>query len=125
MEDYTIFEKPTIVASSSGPTNNVSSTNSKPKVKTVPLYRAKRPSRMSTGSCHIAIEEISAGKDYGKFNSTFFFKFMEIGPGLSFFNTPYRATAMCFKRRVQCPFFFPPHQMDVSFLNKYALLPVF
>ena len=66
LEDYTIFEKPTMITSASA-TNN--SNSAKPKVKTVPLYRSKRSSapRMSTGSCHIAIEEISGGKgkDFG------------------------------------------------------------
>ena len=62
LEDYTIFEKPTIITAPSP--NNMTV---KPKVKTVPLFRPKRSSRMSTGSCQIAIEEVSvAGKDMGK-----------------------------------------------------------
>lgn len=67
LEDYTIFEKPAVITASSVPSNNftTSTTTKPPKIKTVPLYRAKRPSRMSTGSCHVAIEEISAGKDLG------------------------------------------------------------
>ena len=43
LEDYTIFEKePTIITAAE--TNNSNNSN-KPKVKTVPLYRAKRASR--------------------------------------------------------------------------------
>ena len=43
LEDYTIFEKePTMITAAE--TNNSNNSN-KPKVKTVPLYRAKRASR--------------------------------------------------------------------------------
>ena len=73
LEDYTIFEKPTIITAEPSPNNGM--TTAKPKVKTVPLFRPKRSSRMSTGSCHIAIEEVSVGKDMGKGRRTLLFQF--------------------------------------------------
>ena len=65
MDDFTIFE----VANGRDSTIEQSGPNSKPKVKTVPLYRPSKrcsePRAASTDSCHIAIEEMTGPK--GKF----------------------------------------------------------
>ncbi len=67
LDDFTILERTVPMMTGSMSSQVQHSEKQSNRVKTVPLYRPKRSSdsRMSSGSCHIAIEEMAVNSNSG------------------------------------------------------------